>query len=124
MKMKVKLAEILHRLHAQYGKEILSCANVYDRFSNFSEGHEEALSSHSTSSCMWCEHLLYQRADFGKHNELCGIPSGSGINVGCVEAITYEHLFKKNMCPLGPKYFNIQPEGAACCRVCQISSLI
>jgi hypothetical protein len=28
------------------------------------------------------------------------------------------------MCPLGPKYFNIQPEGAACCRVCQISSLI
>jgi hypothetical protein len=38
---KVKPTEILRRLNALYGVEILSCANVYNWNNKFSEGHEE-----------------------------------------------------------------------------------
>lgn len=40
---KVKRAEILHGLNALCGVEILSCANVFNWLSKFSEGHEEVL---------------------------------------------------------------------------------
>jgi hypothetical protein len=42
MKEKVKLAEVLCRLTAQYGEGILSCASVCDWYSKFSEVCEEA----------------------------------------------------------------------------------
>jgi hypothetical protein len=98
MKGKVNLAEILHRLNAQYGKEILSCANVYDWYSNFSEGHEEVSSLHSANSCMWCEHSLYQRADFEKQILVCGFASSTGVSVRSVEAVTCEHVLFKKVC--------------------------
>jgi hypothetical protein len=40
VKEKVKPAEVLHRLNAQYGEETLSHASVYDWY-KFSEGHNE-----------------------------------------------------------------------------------
>jgi hypothetical protein len=42
VKEKVKPAEILHRLNAQYGEETLSHASVCDWHNKFSEGHKEA----------------------------------------------------------------------------------
>jgi ABC-type Fe3+-citrate transport system substrate-binding protein len=42
LKEKVKPAEILPRLNAQYGEEILSCASIYDWYNKFSEGRKEA----------------------------------------------------------------------------------
>jgi hypothetical protein len=41
VKEKVKPAEILHRLCAQYGEKTLSYASVCDCYNEFSEGHKE-----------------------------------------------------------------------------------
>jgi hypothetical protein len=41
VKEKVKSAEILHRLSAQYGDETLPCACVYDWCNKFSKGREQ-----------------------------------------------------------------------------------
>jgi hypothetical protein len=41
VKEKVKPAEILCRLKAQYGEGTLSCTIDYDWYSKFSEGHKE-----------------------------------------------------------------------------------
>jgi hypothetical protein len=40
VKEKVKPAEIVRRLNAQYGKETLSCTDVYDLYNKFSEGQK------------------------------------------------------------------------------------
>jgi hypothetical protein len=37
--VKVKPAEILHRLNAQYGQETLSHESAYELYNKFSEGH-------------------------------------------------------------------------------------
>jgi hypothetical protein len=66
VKEKVKPAKIHCRLNAQDVEEALSCASVCDWHSNFFESHKEISYLHSANSCIQCEHLLHQKADFEK----------------------------------------------------------
>jgi hypothetical protein len=63
VKEKVKPADILHKLNAQYGEKTLSRASVYDWYDKFSEGREEV----QDTAVSWQDHgkcvLEFRRGD-------------------------------------------------------------
>jgi hypothetical protein len=93
-KGKGKSAENLHRLNVQYWKEILSYASVCDWYSKFSEGHEVWNVPHiyvqpvAVRDVNSSEELIFGNIRITEHD----IASNSGMSVGSVETIIYEHL--------------------------------
>jgi hypothetical protein len=80
VKEKVKPAEIICRLIAQYGEETWSHESVCDWYSKLSDGHKEVLN------------LLHAHI---QPTAVHGIAPSSGISIGSVETIIHEHfLFK------------------------------
>jgi hypothetical protein len=72
LKGRTNPAEILCRLNAQHGKNILSYVNVYDWYNKFSEDHKDVLTL--LHAHVWppavCHvniyHIKKQKADFGE----------------------------------------------------------
>jgi hypothetical protein len=97
VKEKVKAAEILHRLSAQYGEETQSHADVYDWYSKFPEickeilniphAHIQPIAICDVNVC-FIKELIWGDRQIAVHDTV----TNNGINVGTVETIIHVHL--------------------------------
>jgi hypothetical protein len=86
VKEEVKVAEILHRLNAQYEEEILSHASVYDWHNKFYEDHKEVsnlLHTHIQPTAVHDVniHLVVGLILGNRQITVCNIASNSAISV-------------------------------------------
>jgi hypothetical protein len=106
VKGEVKAAEILHRLKAQCGEEILSHASAYDWHNKFCDDHKEVSNLLHANIQPTAVHdvniRLVERLILGNRQiTVCNIAYNSTISVLSVETIFHEHLLFKKVCAWG-----------------------
>jgi hypothetical protein len=128
VKKKVKPAEVLCRLTAQYGEGILSCVSVCDWYNKFSEGCKEAsnlLYCHVSPTDIWdvnihsSEDLILGNRWITVHDIVCN----SGISVRkCWNNNPWTLIVQEIVSLVSLTDVNVQIDSAACFYVYQTSA--